>query len=891
MLALLICEEKITLKSFFMRHSRLAFILLLLFLMTGYRTDSVKNNIEDDAVWNSLSAGNITKTDLNADAYQYPVIGNSGLVLLSDPYGFSQEKPAKAPYSPDIYYSGWWKSNRYERANPFTIKGGYNVSGTLTPGNIQSFNQTLDVTKGYLVTELGLTVNEVSHHSIRTQFVTNEGVLVIKLEDDAPNTFLVQITPQSGYAQKNTAVSKGITASTSLGEKHGAVLSVTGEGSNVITDAAKGIVAVEVSPGKPAYFYIAAASENMDGADYINKAFQKAAGASKKGYNNLKSASEESYKVFWAKSSINVPDDEMMRNYILSQYILKATQDNNPIPDGCLGPRKEGYGGAIDTECDMLFCWNALLTANQPNIAKVLPNWFESTVDSARALAKTFYPNTNGAKWAWLAGYDGTECQNFQGKKVDWVAFNSAFAAHISLLQAQYTRDDNRLAKAKEILKLAVDYQLDACVKENGLWVNNGMIQGLGLKPLRGEITEQGSLLWSLRKAAELKVGPASWGDEAKKVYIPIRHDSIQGKDIIVRYNEHTPSLGNLPKGYFLYLYGTPWVTLFIRAFDSEDPLLQPTYQAYIGDKDLTYTFGKGIAAANAAMMNYGQEALSMLKAMPIHNGLYYSEYENLPATTPEVGAHGSLMLGIQNMLFDGQSDKIIKIFPALPEEWEISGAGFSKLLANGGIQVSGKYSNKMVTVTLNNTGDQEVIRTLLVRVPATFAKIAEAGGIKINGIVNDRFAKMTVKIPAHSIKTYTITGVHGKKWHSTDDSGAQYSAGWTTGVKNEKLHGSSDHVSNVGGSFCEYTFNGSGVKLIGEIGPDRGYAKVYIDGVNYGCYSLYASSSQQQKVLFEKYNLAPGKHSIKVEVTGKKIYVSKDAIVGIDKFEVLAAQ
>lgn len=866
-------------------------ISALLFLVTGYRQENVKSKIADDAVWNNLAAGNITKTDLNAAAYQYPVIGNHGLVLLSDPYGFSQARPAKAPYSPDIYYSGWWKSNRYERANPFTIKGGYNIAGTLTPGNITSFNQTLDVTRGQLSTKLGLTVNKLSHHSIRTQFVTDEGVLVIKLEDDVTNIFQVQIAPQPGYVQKNIAVSKGITASTTLGEGHGAVLSVVGQGPGVITDTAAGIVSVEVVPGRPAYFYIAAASEIMDGVDYISSAFQKASGAAVKGYNSLKAASEALYKTFWAKSSIQVPDQAMMRKYILSQYILKATQDNNPLPDGCFGPRKEGYGGAIGTECDMMFCWNALLTANQPNIAKVLPNWFEGTVDSARALAKTFYPHTNGAKWAWLAGYDGTECQNFQGKKVDWVAFNSAFAAHISLLQAQYTRDVNRLARAKEMLKLAVEYQLDACVKENGLWVNNGMIQGLGLKPLRGEITEQGSLLWALRTAADLKVGPASWGEEAKKVYIPIRYDSIQGKDIIVRYNEHTASLGNLPKGYFLYLYGTPWVSLFTRAFDAEDPLLQPTYQAYIGDKDLTYTFGKGIAAANAALMNYGQEALSMLQAMPVHNGLYYSEYEQLPETTPEVGAHGSLMLGIQHMLFDGQSDKIVKIFPALPAEWEDSGVGFSKLLANGGILVSGKYSNKMVTVTVNNTSNEEIARTLWVRVPATFTKIAEAGGNKVNGIVNDRFAKMTVRIPARSTKTFTLAGVHGKKWHNTDDPGAQYSAGWETSLNNDKWYGASGHVSKAGGSFCTYTFNGSGVRVIGEIGPDRGYTKVSIDGVNYGCYSLYASSSQPQKVLFEKVNLAPGKHVIKLEVTGRKIFVSKDATVGIDRFEVLTAQ
>ncbi|MHB8581533.1 MAG: hypothetical protein ACYDA4_16945 [Ignavibacteriaceae bacterium] len=443
-------------------------------------------------------------------------------------------------------------------------------------------------------------------------------------------------------------------------------------------------------------------------------------------------------------------------------------------------------------------------------------------------------------------------------------------------------------------MKHAVQYQLDACVKENGLWVNNGLSQGLP-KLLRGEITEQASLLWSLKKAVELGIGPSSWADEAKKVYIPIRYDSVQGKNILVKHIE-VSSLGGKLEVFgtptpWVTLYGTPWVTLFIRAFDEHDPLLQPTYQAYIGDKDLTYTFSKGIAASNAAMMGYGQEALSMLKAMPIHNDLYFSEYEDQPQLTIEVGAHGSFMLGIQHMLFDGQSEKIIKVFPALPKEWENSGVGFSKLLANGAIEVSGKYSNSRVNVSLNNTSDKNVIRTILVRIPSTFTNISEKSGTKIEGIVDDRFAKMTVSISAHSIKTLTITGIQGNAWYSVDDSSAQYSDGWTTSLSNAKFYGSRCHYSNIGGSYCQYTFTGTAVRLIGQIGPDRGYAKVTIDGINYGCYNLYASSPQPQKVLFEKYNLSPGEHSIKWEVTGKKIQVSKGAYVDLDKIEVLTSQ
>ncbi len=874
-----------------MKYLALTLILIVLFFASGCKRQDAGSD-KYDAAWNNLSAGNVIKTNLDADDYQYPCIGNHGLVLLADPYGFTQNMPTRASYRPDIYYSGWWKSNHYERANPFDIRGGYNVSGTLTPGSIDSFSQTLDVTKGDLTTKLGLNVNGVAINSVRTQFVTENGVLVISIEDHSASTFQVQISPQSGYVLKLTPGRNGFVASTTaMGQGHGASMSLVCSGDHVSVDTVRCIVSADAAPGRPACFYIAAGSEITDGADYIGKTYQKASDASGEGYANSKMTSESSYNAFWTRSSVSVPEDDMMRRYILSQYILKATLDNNPLPDGCLGPRKEGYCGSIGTECDQMFDWNAMLTANQPNIARVLPDWFENTADHARTLARTFYPNTRGVKWAWLSGYDGTECQEFQGKKVDWLAYNSAFAAYISLMHSKYTCDAQRLGRAKTILEDAVHYQLDACVKENGQWVNNGMIQGLGLRPLRGEITEQASLMWSLKKAVELGIGPSSWADEARKVYIPVRYDSVQGKNILIRYIEHTPSLGARLEGYYLYLYGTPWITLFLRAFDEHDPLMQPTYQAYIGDKDLTYTFGKGIAAANAALMGYGQEALSMLKSMPLHDGLYYAEYEDQPKTTIEVGAHGSLMLGIQHMLFDGQSEKTIRVFPALPREWENSGAGFSRLLANGAIEVSGRYSNSSVNVTLNNTSDENAIRTLLVRIPSTFTGISEKGGTKIEGIVDDRFAKMTVSIPSHSSKTLILTGKHGNGWYNADDSTAQYSAGWTRRLNHLNFYGSTCNGSNIGGSWCQYTFSGTAVRIIGQIGPDRGYAKVTIDSINYGCYNLYASAPETQKVLFEKFGLSQGKHTIKWEVTGKRIQVSQEAYVDIDKIEILTIQ
>ena len=74
--------------------------------------------------WNNLRQADFVKTRLDAEQYQYPMIGNAGLVLLADPYGFTKYKPSKASYQPNLLYSAWWKG-KTKRATPFAVRGGY----------------------------------------------------------------------------------------------------------------------------------------------------------------------------------------------------------------------------------------------------------------------------------------------------------------------------------------------------------------------------------------------------------------------------------------------------------------------------------------------------------------------------------------------------------------------------------------------------------------------------------------------------------------------------------------------------------------------------------------------------------------------------------------------
>ena len=410
----------------------------------------VKNIAVATPAWSDLSFGNVIKQDINAAAYQYPLIGNGGLVLLADPCGLTQLKPSKAPYAPNIYYSYWWKSSRTKRAAPFCLKGGYGQGAAPDQGSLHSFRQTLDVTNGVLTSKVNLTLSGSAVSSTRTQFVTTDGVLVMDIADSLPGIFRLQVT---GEQARYLVTPGGLLVSTaSLGDKHGACLAIAAEGGGTV-DAKDASVALPVGPGRPARFFIAAGSE-IQGADYLSDAMAKVATTARGGFNAARGQNTADFAAFWARSAVSVPDRELLTHYILDLYILKALWQGNPLFTGCFGPRPEGYDGCIATECDDMFVWSALVNANQAAIARVLPDWYERTLAYAKQYAKTFLPQTRGAKWPWLAGYDGTATTGFEAPKSDRMAYVSAEAAAIDLYQATYTNDDARLGAPRNCWKM-----------------------------------------------------------------------------------------------------------------------------------------------------------------------------------------------------------------------------------------------------------------------------------------------------------------------------------------------------------------------------------------------------------------------------------------------------
>ena len=153
--------------------------------------------------------------------------------------------------------------------------------------------------------------------------------------------------------------------------------------------------------------------------------------------------------------------------------------------------------------------------------------------------------------------------------------------------------------------------------------------------------------------------------------------------------------------------------------------------------KSLTgkYTFNNSWMGVYAAKLQKGDDAADWARRMlqdnvhlfddtclsEVHAGR--DDYKK----TPEIGAHGVLICNITQMLLNGDNDKYITIFPAIPETWQQEGVAFSDLAAKGGLCVSAKLSNAEVNVTLENKSSQNVIRELRVRLRKNTEELTKA--------------------------------------------------------------------------------------------------------------------------------------------------------------------
>jgi beta-N-acetylhexosaminidase len=94
------------------------------------------------------------------------------------------------------------------------------------------------------------------------------------------------------------------------------------------------------------------------------------------------------------------------------------------------------------------------------------------------------------------------------------------------------------------------------------------------------------------------------------------------------------------------------------------------------------------------------------------------------------------------------------------------------------------------------------------------------------------------------------------------------YGGTWTVGYSSGYSGGTTRHAT-AAGAWASWTFTGSSVGWVSAVGPGRGSAKVYIDGVYQRTVSLYASTTALRRIAFAASWPSQATHTIRIVVVG----------------------
>ena len=143
--------------------------------------------------------------------------------------------------------------------------------------------------------------------------------------------------------------------------------------------------------------------------------------------------------------------------------------------------------------------------------------------------------------------------------------------------------------------------------------------------------------------------------------------------------------------------------------------------------------------------------------------------------------------------------------------------------------------------------------------------------------IVNKATREEAMLVPVDVVQEYYASVVYEGVWNNSIS---------------RKHSGVSSKYTNVQGNYVEYTFDSNKIKVLGETGPNRGKANVYIDGqlVTDSPIDLYSSNYKYRATIYESDVLDLGKHTIRVVNAGEKNAQSSGTYLSIDAFLVVGA-
>jgi hypothetical protein len=163
---------------------------------------------------------------------------------------------------------------------------------------------------------------------------------------------------------------------------------------------------------------------------------------------------------------------------------------------------------------------------------------------------------------------------------------------------------------------------------------------------------------------------------------------------------------------------------------------------------------------------------------------------------------------------------------------------------------------------------------------------------IEVTGQKNVASTLAFVLVDAFDVPAATIS-----RLQETDPAVAFTGSGWLQGVTGSEYSGGTAAGSLTAGDQATFNFTGTGVRWLGELGPDNGgIARVFLDGAFVKEVDTYAPSPDPahhttfQAEHFKATGLADTSHTLTIEVTGQQDPAAARATVVVDAFDVITS-
>ncbi|NLY03084.1 MAG: hypothetical protein GXY83_44100 [Rhodopirellula sp.] len=460
-------------------------------------------------------------------------------------------------------------------------------------------------------------------------------------------------------------------------------------------------------------------ADSIDGKDYLDRAAQLRSRVRQTGFDGMLASHRQQWGEFWNESYVRIPDERLQKVYCTAQYHLRANATPWSFPVAIFPTHWAGkYFG-----WDEMFCHQALISSNHPDIARRCPEFRFAGLEKALYRAAHYgKPGKFGARYPWESLEDGTEGAP-PGFWMDHV-FHMSNIAQSCWQQYLYTADAKYLeTTGYPVIKQCARFFLANMVYESA---DGGMFLGkctdlerLGPARQNPFMTSCGAIYTmeaAAKSAALLKTDheeAETWKHAATKLRESLPHKDGRYVPYAGCEEESVASLG----GLFPY-----------RLFDARNPLQKNAAYWFIEHGKQSgnmYPMGKsmcawyaGWLAAALAVLEDTREPATLLSSAAEGAGCFGELFEiNEPAVSIKPWfstASGNVVYALNQMLVQSRDDRI-HIAPAVPEEWK----DYSfKLACHGNLSVEvAVKGGRLARLTLcPGNADLDLKRTVVLR-------------------------------------------------------------------------------------------------------------------------------------------------------------------------------